>query len=209
MVVAVIAGIGAGTATVLLGHHGSQAADGSTGAAQQPPAPRGSSPHQSSSPQSGSPGTGTERAQLARVATQIRRSVSARSTVVTAAQGVGACTMAPSKGISLMDQAISERRTVITRVGTLPVTAVPSGQRLLADFKQVLRQSIRADQGFVGWMRDIKNSGTCPVNTTTDAPYQAGLRASRQASSVKSSFLGLWNPLASRFGQPRYTASQI
>jgi hypothetical protein len=208
MVVAVIAGIGAGTATVLLGHHGSQTADGSTDAAQQLPAPQVSSP-QVSSPQSGSPGTGTERAQLARVATQIRRSVSARSTVVTATEGVGACTMAPSKGISLMNQAIGQRRTVITRLGTLPVTAVPSGQRLLADFKQVLQQSIRADQGFVGWMRHIQNSGTCPVNTTTDASYQAGLRASRQASSVKNSFLGLWNPLASRFGQPRYRASQI
>jgi len=47
------------------------------------------------------------------------------------------------------------------------------------------------------------------VNTTTDASYQAGLQASRQANSVKHSFLGRWNPLASRFGQPRYTASQI
>ena len=47
------------------------------------------------------------------------------------------------------------------------------------------------------------------MNTTADASYQAGLQASRQANSAKRSFLGLWNPLASRFGQPRYTASQI
>ena len=81
--------------------------------------------------------------------------------------------------------------------------------QLLADFKQVLRQSIRADQGFIGWMRDIQNSGTCPVNPTTDASYQAGLQASRQANGAKRSFLGRWNPLARQFGQPRYTASQI
>ena len=174
----------------------------------QQPAPQSSSP-QSSSPQSGSPGTSTEQTQVAQVTPQIRQSVSARSTVVTATQGVGACTMAPSKGISLMNQAISERRAVITRLGTLSVTAVPSGRQLLADFKQVLQQSIRADQGFIGWMRDTQNSGTCPVNTTTDASYQAGLQASRQANSAKHSFLRLWNPLASRFSQPRYTASQI
>ena len=129
--------------------------------------------------------------------------------MVTATQGVAACTLAPSKGISLMNQAISERRAVITRLGTLSVTTVPNGQQLLADFKRVLRQSIRADQGFIGWMQNIKTSGTCPVNTTADASYQAGLQASRQANSAKRSFLGLWNPLASRFGQPRYTASQI
>ena len=208
MVVAVIVGIGAGTATVLLGHHGSQAADGSSGAAHEQPAAQSSS-QPSSSPRSSSPGPGTEQAQLARVTPQIRRSVSARSTVVTATQGVAACTMAPSKGISLMNQAISVRRAVITRLGTLSVTAMPNGQQLLADFKHVLQQSIRADQGFIGWMQNIKNSGTCSMNTSADASYQAGLQASRQANSAKSSFLGLWNPLASRFGQPRYTASHI
>jgi hypothetical protein len=203
--VAVIAGIGAGTAIVVFRHHGGQAAaDGSnSGAAvQQPALPR-------SSPQSGSPGTGTEQTQVAQVTPQIRQSVSARSTVVMATQRVDACTMAPSRGISLMNQAISERRAVITRLGTLPVTAVPNGRQLLADFKQVLRQSIRADQGFIGWMRDIQNSGTCPVNPTTDASYQAGLQASGQANSAKRSFLGRWNPLARQFGQPKYTASQI
>ena len=202
---AVLAGIGAGTAIVVFRHHGGQVAAGGSGSAAtvQQPAPPGSPP------QSGSPGTSTEQSQVAQVTPQVRQSVSARGTVVRATQGVGACRMAPDKGISLMNQAISERRAVITRLGTLSVTAVPNGQRLLADFKQVLRQSIRADQGFMGWMRDIQNSGTCPVNTTADASYRAGLRASRQANSAKHSFLGLWNPLARRFGQPRYTASQI
>jgi len=203
VVVAVIVGIGAGTATVLLGHHGSQAAGAGSGAAQHQPAP------QSSSPQDSLPSASTEQAQLAQVTPQIRQSVSARSIVVRATQGVGGCTMAPRRGISLMNHAISERRAVITRIGTLSVTAVPNGQQLLADFKQVLQRSIRADQGFIGWMQDVKSSGTCPVNTTSDGSYQAGLRDSRQASSAKHSFLGLWNPLASRSGQPRYTASQI
>ena len=145
---------------------------------------------------------------MTQVTPQIRRSVSARATVVKATQSVGACRMAPGRGIGVK-QAISARRAVITRLGTLSVAAVPNGRRLLADFKQVLRRSIRADQGFIGWMRDIQNSGNCPVNTTADASYLAGLRASRQANSAKRSFLGLWNPLASQFGQPRYTASQI
>jgi hypothetical protein len=143
------------------------------------------------------------------VTPQIRRSVSARSTVVTATQGVVACTMAPSKGISLINQAISERRAVITRLGTLSVTAVRGGPQLLAEFKQVLRQSIHTDQDFIGWMQNAKNSGTCPVNPTSDASYQAGLQASLQANSAKLSFLDRWNPLAIRFGQPRYRASQI
>jgi hypothetical protein len=88
--VAALAGIGAGTAIVVFRHHGGQAAaGGSAAAAQQPAAPSGS-------PQSGSPGTGTEQAQVAQVSPQIRRSVSARATVVRATRGVGACRMAPA-----------------------------------------------------------------------------------------------------------------
>ena len=203
--VTALAGIGVGTAIVVFGHHGGQAAAGGSGsgaAVQQPASP-------GTPPQSAPSGTSTEQTQVAQVTPQIRQSVSARAAVVTATRSVGACRMAPGQGISRMNRAISERRAVITRLGTLSVTAVPNGRRLLADFKQVLQQSIRADQGFTGWMRDIQNSGTCPLNTAADASYQAGLRASRQANSAKLSFLGLWNPLASRFGQPRYTASQI
>ena len=114
--VAALAGIGAGTAIVVFRHHGGQAAGGSAAAAQQPASP-------SSSPQSGSPGTGTEQAQVAQVTPQIQRSVSARATVVRATRGVGACRMAPGRAIRLMNQAISERRAVIARLGTLSVTA--------------------------------------------------------------------------------------
>jgi hypothetical protein len=85
----------------------------------------------------------------------------------------------------------------------------PGGQQLLAEFKQVFQQSVRADEDFIGWMQDFQNSGTCPVKTSTDAAYRAGLRASSRAYAAKTGFLGLWNPLASQLGQPTFTASQI
>jgi hypothetical protein len=68
---------------------------------------------------------------------------------------------------------------------------------------------VRADEDFIGWMQDFQNSGTCPVKTSTDAAYRAGLRASSRAYAAKTGFLGLWNPLASQLGQPTFTASQI
>jgi hypothetical protein len=70
--------------------------------------------------------------------------------------------MAPSKGISLINQAISERRAVITRLGTLSVTAVRGGPQLLAEFKQVLRQSIHADPDFIGWIAERQELGDLP-----------------------------------------------
>lgn len=157
---------------------------------------------------SGSAGTGSEQAQLTQVAAQIQQSVAARRTVVRATGAVGGCTMTPSTGISLMNQAISQRQAVITRLGSLQVNAIPGGQALLADLKQVLQHSITADQDFTGWMQDIQNAGTCPVGTSTDASYRAALRESTLAVTAKKQFLALWNPLASHFGQPTFTAAQ-
>ena len=113
--------------------------------------------------------------------------------MVTATQEAAACTMRRSKGISLMNQAISERRAVITRLGTLSVTAVRGGPQLLADFKQVLRQSIHADQDFIGWMQNAKNSGTCPVSPTSDASNQAGLTGLPPGQQREAPFPGSVN----------------
>ena len=77
-----------------------------------------------------------------------------------------------------------------------------------ADLQRVLRQSIVADQDFIGWMQDIQATG-CPVNTAQDSSYQDGLSASGRAVRAKKDFLALWNPAASQFGQPTYTATQI
>jgi hypothetical protein len=117
--------------------------------------------------------------------------------------------MAPTTGISLMNQAISQRRAVIDRMGSLSVNAIPAGPAMLADLEKVLQHSITADRDFVGWMQDIQNAGTCPVPTSTDTSYQAALRASALAMTAKKEFLALWNPAASQFGQPTFTAGGI
>jgi hypothetical protein len=163
----------------------------------------------SAAPASSSAAGGTEQAELAGMAAQIQQSVAARRTVVAATGAVGACRMAPATGIGRMNQAIGQRQGVQQRLGSLPVGAIPGGQAMLADFQQVLKHSIMADQGFVGWMHDIQNAGTCPVPTATDAPYQAALRQSMLAVAAKQAFLKLWNPLAGQFGQPTFTDSQL
>lgn len=185
----------AGGAVVLLHNHGGGVSDLHGSAAR--------------SDLASSSASTSEQAQLTRLTSQIQRSLSARAAVAAATQSVGGCTMAPSRGIGAMNKAIREREAIMSRLGTLSLSAVPAGQQLVADFGQVLQQSIRADQGFVGWMRDIQSSGSCPVSTSSDNAYQLGMQASRRASAAKRRFVALWNPLASQFGQPTFRASQI
>ncbi|HEY2551112.1 MAG TPA: hypothetical protein VGI64_11095 [Streptosporangiaceae bacterium] len=153
--------------------------------------------------------SGAEPAQLARLARLLRQSHAARSRVVRATQGVGGCTMTPAAGIDLMRQSVRQRQQVLAALASAQVSAIPGGQNVTADLRQVLRYSVSADHGFIGWMQQIQARGKCPVNVRRSAPYQAGLAASRQADRAKAAFLASWNPLASRFGQPTYNARRI
>lgn len=150
-----------------------------------------------------------EQVQVSGLATEISRSVAARATVIAATEGVGNCTIAAARGITMMNQAIRQRRAIASQVGALPMAAVTNGQQLLTDFSDVLALSTSADRDFIGWMQDIQASSTCPASTATDVSYQAGLRESRRADTAKKEFLALWNPLASQFGEPAYTPTQI
>lgn len=170
--------------------------------------PAGASSPGSQTP-SVSPGTGSEQAELAQVAAEIQQSVSARRTVIRATKDVGGCTMTPSTGISLMNQAISQRQAVIDRVSSLPVNAIPGGHAMLTDLTQVLQHSITADRDFIGWMQDPQVTATCPASTSTDASFRAGIRASKLAVTAKKEFLALWNPAARQFGQPTFRAGEI
>ena len=121
---------------------------------------------------------------------------------------VGKCAMVPSTGISLMNRAISQRQAVIGSLGSLSVNVIPGGHAMLADLKRVLQRSITADHGFIGWMQDIQATA-CPVNTSTDASFQQGFRASASAVRAKKEFLARWNPIARKFGQPTFTSAEI
>jgi hypothetical protein len=155
-----------------------------------------------------SSGIGSEQAEVTQLTPEIQQAASARKTVLRATGAVGRCTMAPSTAISLMNQAISQRQTAIGRLGSLSVNAIPDGHAMLADLKRLLRLSITADHGFIGWMQDIQ-AAACPVNTSKDASYQHGLRASARAVEAKKRFVVRWNPIARQFGQPTFTVSEI
>jgi hypothetical protein len=191
--------------------HGTLAAPttAASAAPQSPAASTGPATPSGAATTSASPGTGSEQAEVTQITPEIQQSASARKTVLKATGAVGQCTMAPSTGVSLMNQAISQRQAALGRMGSLSVNAIPNGPAMLTDLRQVLQHSITADHDFIGWMQDIQNTGTCSVNTSTDASFQAAGRADTLAVKAKKKFLGLWNPIARKFGQPTFTSAEI
>jgi hypothetical protein len=153
-------------------------------------------------------GAGQAGSQLSLVAGEIWQSTAARAAVLRVVRGVNACTMTPTAGMRVVYGAIRRRERALDRLGGLQLSAVPGGQEMSADLGLALRESIAADQDFIGWMQDIQDVG-CPVRPAHDLSYQAGLRASARAAADKRAFLARWNRLARRQHQPVFTAGQI
>jgi len=77
--------------------------------------------------------------------------------------------MKPARGVTILEDAIAERQAAEDRAGGLSRLAIPNGESLLAYLVLALQQSSAADHGFIGWIRDIANNGSCPINTATDS----------------------------------------
>ncbi len=171
------------------------------GAASQAPAADTTSPRTAR--------TLTPATELTQMAAVVDLSAAARNTVVSATDQVTSCSAAPSAAIIRIRAAVGRRRTAVDRLAALDVAAIPSGEIMRDYLRRALRLSIRADDDFIAWLGHLGSGGPCPVSTGTDSSYQAGLRASSEATAVKQRFVALWNPLAARLGQPRFDAIQI
>lgn len=58
-----------------------------------------------------------------------------------------------------------------------------------------------ADQDYAGWAGDESTQG-CRAHDTADAHYQATSEANREATTDKTTFTGLWNPIAVKYNLP-------
>jgi hypothetical protein len=203
-------GAAAGGYEALDRHHGHPAGPAGASAADPGPARAAVGGGRTGSGQTGSGQTdgGVARPQLSMVAGEIRQSVVARTAVLRVVRGVNACTMTPVTGMRVVYGAIRRRERALDRLGPLRLSAVPGGRVMSADLVLALRESIAADQDFIGWMQDIQDAG-CPVRPAHDLSYQAGLRASARAAADKRAFLARWNRLARQRHQPVFTAAQI
>jgi hypothetical protein len=97
---------------------------------------------------------------------------------------------------------------LVASAGAIPVTVLPNGPTMIADLAAALRASNQADQYYIAWMQDIEGL-SCPYPTNTEPNFAAASSASAQATSAKTAFVVLWNPLAAQLGLPQYSASQI
>jgi hypothetical protein len=134
----------------------------------------------------------------------LTESVANRSAIVNASTDAGTCGGSYSQDAQVLRQAAASRRSLITRLDSLPGAQTLPAQ-MLSDLRSAWQVSATADDDYARWADDEAARGC----TTNDQWYAATSTPNQQATADKMAFIVLWNPIASRYGLPAYTQSQL
>jgi hypothetical protein len=157
----------------------------------------------------GQPTTGppSEQAAAQSLSRLLTQSISDRSAILSAYNDVNTCSPRLAQAAQTFQQAATSRQNLLARLGTLPgASALPS--RLLQSLTGAWQASVAADQDYAAWARD-ESAQCCRAHDTANAHYQATSEANREATTDKTAFTGLWNPIAVRYGLPAYRQDEL
>lgn len=138
----------------------------------------------------------------------LNNSVSDRTQIEDAVNGVQACTMDPASGAQTMQQAASDRTQDAQAVGDLDVDAINNGQQLQSDLVSLFNDSASADTDYANWMQSAEG-GPCPMDYTDNSDYQQALSDSQLASNDKDTFAAAWAAAIVGTDLPAFTALQL
>jgi serine/threonine protein kinase len=147
-------------------------------------------------------------AAMATLGSYLARSASVRSTIQSAIDGVGNCSESPSNGEAILQQAIDTRQGILNDLPALSVSRLPHGTQLVSTLTTTMQDSVAADKDYQSWMKDFASSGSpCGSDPSQDPNYADAVNVSTAATSAKSAFVAIWNPMAPRYGQQVYAST--
>ena len=145
---------------------------------------------------------------MATLGSYLAQSASVRSTIQAAIDGVRQCSESPSSGETILQRAIDTRQHILNALPALSVSGLPNGAQLVSTLTTTMQDSIAADSDYQSWMRDFASSGSpCGSDPSQDSNYAAGVNVSNAATTAKSAFVAIWNPMAPRYGQQVYSST--
>ena len=138
----------------------------------------------------------------------LARSVMDRSSIVAAVNDVSQCGPNLHQDPQTFQSAATSRQALLTRLASLPGrSALPAP--MLAALTSAWQNSIKADQDFAQWAQDEISNGCTSNNQSSDSYAQAAAEPDAQATTGKQTFVGQWNPIATRYGLPTYRWNQL
>ena len=145
---------------------------------------------------------------MATLGSYLAQSASVRPTIQSAIDRVRQCSESPSSGETTLQHAIDARQHILNALPALSVSGLPHGTQLVSTLTTTMQDSIAADRDYQSWMRDFASSGSpCGSDPSQDSNYAAGVNVSNAATTAKSAFVAIWDPMAPRYGQQVYSGT--
>jgi hypothetical protein len=119
---------------------------------------------------------------------------------------VGQCVSIGSDVTQIGDIA-RERNNELLQAQGLQTTAIPNGAALKSQLMSALQISRSIDDDYLAWAKQQQSSG-CSVGTNSSY-YQTATNEDPKATADKMTFVGTWNPIASKYGLEQFSAGQI
>src|ERR1039457_134130 len=178
--------------------HVASGADTSAASSPSAPAPQLTTQTTTQPLTTGSPAEQVAAHDLSRM---LEQSASAHSAIVAAYNDVGACGSHLTGDAQTFQQAATSRENLLSQLQALPDSSALPAQ-LIQDLSGAWQSSYQVDQDYAGWANDESSNGC--TNGTSDSHYQAATNPNNQATTDKTAFVSLWNPIASQYGLTTY-----
>ena len=115
------------------------------------------------------------------------------------------CTLSPREAAGRLDSVPRNRQSLLDQVAALSVPSDDDAVRASNRLQRAMRASITADWHYRDWLRERSRCG----RARRTAELRAAGRADTEATREKRAFVGAFNPLARRFGQEVWTATEF
>jgi hypothetical protein len=142
--------------------------------------------------------------QAAAIDSLLDSSAAGRARLLSAIDDINACAVDHSTVFNIR-AAVRARSELAARVGAIVVSDLPNGVPIKSDLLLAVRASHKADRAYLAWV--LAADGQCP--THADAAWNAVSAANATAGESKRALLARWNPVASKYGLTRRSATVI
>jgi hypothetical protein len=139
----------------------------------------------------------------------LQNSAQDRSQIVAAVNQITSCGDLASAQETL-DQAASSRQNLLSQLGQLQLGALPNSSQLTQSLQAAWQASLDADNSYAAYAGDeMSNFNGCTPNDPNDQNAQAAASSDAQATTAKTEFTSLWNPIAQTYNLPQWQPTQL
>lgn len=140
--------------------------------------------------------------------TLLGQSSSDRSAIVGATNDISSCGNL-SQDESTLNAAAQSRRLLIAELPQLKTAQLVGADQLISALTSAWQASTQSDASYAAWAGDLLSSGCTGQASTNDPNWQAAQVSDAQATAAKQQVATLWGPIASAYGLPQYTYTQL